>query len=371
MKDVIIIGGGLAGLTNAIQLAKAGLDVLLIEKKAYPTHKVCGEYISNEALPFLKSIGADPEVLNPSNIKNLLVSSPMGSTMKIPLKMGGFGVSRYSLDNYLYSIALSKGVSFELNTFVSDVKFENDNFFVQKSTGDVEEARIVIGSFGKRSNLDRQFQRKFFLMKSPYVAVKYHIQTEFPEDLIALHNFKDGYCGISKVEGERYCLCYMTTRENLRVSGSITEMEQSILSKNPFLKEIFQSSTFLYENPEVINEISFAPKLAVEEHILMSGDAAGMITPLCGNGMAMALHSSKLLSGLILQHYNKASLDRPALENSYRKEWKKLFARRLWVGRTVQRLFGRERLTDLTVKFLNKAKPVSHWIVRQTHGQPF
>lgn len=371
MKDVIIIGGGLAGLVNAIQLADAGLEVLLIEKKVYPFHKVCGEYISNEALPFLKSIGADPAVLNPSKIKRLLVSSPYGAKMEIPLEMGGFGVSRYNLDNYLYSVAHSKGVSFELNTFVTEVVFQAGNFYVRLSSGSVEEARIVIGSFGKRSNLDRQLQRDFFTKKSPYMAVKYHIKTDFPQDLISLHNFKDGYCGISKVEEDRYCLCYMTTRDNLRHAGTIPEMEQTVLSKNPFLKNIFQSSKFLYEKPEVINEISFAPKTAVEDHILMSGDAAGMITPLCGNGMAMALHSSKLLSTLILLHYQKGEFNRALLEREYEAEWKKLFARRLFIGRKIQQLFGRELLTDLTVRFLNNAKPVSKWIVRQTHGSEF
>ena len=69
MRDIVIIGGGLAGLVNSIQLASAGLNVLLIEKRNYPFHRVCGEYISNEALPYLKSIGADPESLNPAKIK--------------------------------------------------------------------------------------------------------------------------------------------------------------------------------------------------------------------------------------------------------------------------------------------------------------
>ena len=58
--DVIIIGGGLAGLTNAIHLSKSKQRVLLIEKNSYPKHKVCGEYISNEVLPYLNSLGIDP-----------------------------------------------------------------------------------------------------------------------------------------------------------------------------------------------------------------------------------------------------------------------------------------------------------------------
>ena len=57
IADVIIIGGGLAGLTNAIHLSKLGKKVLLIEKNEYPKHKVCGEYISNEVLPYLEFLG--------------------------------------------------------------------------------------------------------------------------------------------------------------------------------------------------------------------------------------------------------------------------------------------------------------------------
>ena len=58
--QVIIIGGGLAGLVNAIHLGKKGINVLLIEKNEYPKHKVCGEYISKEVLPYLSYLGIDP-----------------------------------------------------------------------------------------------------------------------------------------------------------------------------------------------------------------------------------------------------------------------------------------------------------------------
>ena len=58
--DVIIVGGGLAGLTNAIHLSKVNQNVLLIEKNSYPKHKVCGEYISNEVIPYLNFLGIDP-----------------------------------------------------------------------------------------------------------------------------------------------------------------------------------------------------------------------------------------------------------------------------------------------------------------------
>jgi flavin-dependent dehydrogenase len=371
MKDIIIIGGGLAGLVNAIRLADAGFEVLVIEKKEYPFHRVCGEYISNEAIPYLKSIGADPMLLGPAEINHLIVSSPSGRTMTLPLELGGIGISRFSLDNFLYTVALSKGVKFNLNTAVTDVKFVNEHHWVMTSEGKVEVANIVIGGFGKRSNLDRQLERKFFKRKSPYIAVKYHILTDFPSNYIALHNFKDGYCGMSKIEGQSYCLCYLTSRNNIKTTGSINGMEEEVLYKNPFLKNIFINSDFLYDQPEVINEISFEPKSIVDQHILMAGDAAGMITPLCGNGMAMAIHSAKILSELIIRNYSRVGFDRPRLEKMYEYEWRKNFEKRLRVGRKIQQLFGKEFLTDFTVRMLNSSKPLGKWIVRQTHGEGF
>ncbi len=148
-------------------------------------------------------------------------------------------------------------------------------------------------------------------------------------------------------------------------------MEEEVLFKNPFLKEVFSNSTFLTEKPEVINEISFEPKAAVENHILMSGDAAGLISPLCGNGMAMAIHSAKIVSGLIIEHYKPNRLNRPALEVAYAKQWASLFARRLWVGRNTQKLFGTS-LSSMALVSISKTYPsITKWIIKQTHGKPF
>lgn len=84
--------------------------------------------------------------------------------------------------------------------------------------------------------------------------------------------------------------------------ASIDVMEREVLYKNPYLKSIFQNSDFLFKRPITINEISFERKTPVYQHILMTGDAAGMITPLCGNGMAIAIHTAKLCAEAVLQH---------------------------------------------------------------------
>ncbi|MBJ6119945.1 NAD(P)/FAD-dependent oxidoreductase [Pontibacter sp. BT310] len=367
---VIVVGGGLAGLTSALFLAQQGIQVLLIEKKAYPFHRVCGEYVSNEVLPYLKSLGADINQLQPARINRFQLTAPSGYSLETSLDLGGFGISRYTLDNYLHQLAEAKGVTFKLNTAVQDVVFRDDSFLLKLGNGQELTATIVIGAYGKRATLDRQLDRHFFAKRSPYIGVKYHVKYDQPKDIIALHNFKDGYAGISAVENDTYCFCYLTTRHNLKEHGTIAAMEQAVLYENPHLHRIFTEAEFLYAQPEVINEISFATKTCIENHMLMCGDAAGMITPLCGNGMAMAIHAGKLAA----EHttlYFKNGHNRQQLVANYSHAWNKHFANRLQLGRTIQHLFGHPVLSEVTIKTLKHLPSALQLLMRQTHGQPF
>ncbi|GAA4306321.1 NAD(P)/FAD-dependent oxidoreductase [Nibribacter koreensis] len=367
--DAVIIGGGLAGLITALQLSGQGKKVVLLEKKQFPFHKVCGEYVSNEVLPYLGQLGINPVRLGAASITQFALTSPKGNVLRTPLDLGGFGISRYTLDHHLYTIALAQGVDVQQAT-VTDVQFSGGQFLVSMTDGQQVQAPIVVGAYGKRSALDRRLDREFFTARSPYLAVKYHVRTQLPKNEITLHNFKDGYAGISAIEEDKFCFCYLTTRQNLKAHGTIVSMENEVLQKNPFLKDIFQNSKFLYPQPEVINEISFAPKTCVENHILMTGDTAGLITPLCGNGMAMAIHSGKLASEQILRFLN-GQQTRQQMEQGYTRQWQRQFGARLKTGRLVQRLFGHPVLSELAVGSLRAMPKVVQFIMRKTHGQPF
>ena len=363
-------GGGLAGLISAICLQRAGIPVTVVEKKIYPFHRVCGEYISNEVVPFLKRMDLYPSDYAPAQINKLHLTSTSGQSASMLLDMGGFGISRYALDEFLYQKALSAGVEFILAKQVSEIKFENE-LFTAKIEGHSElHAGVVIGAFGKRSRLDKSLNRPFINKRSPYIGVKYHIRYDHPSDVIALHNFKDGYCGISMIENNRYNLCYLSARSNLSASENIDEMERQILSKNPHLRDIFANADFLFDKPEVINEISFETKAPVEQHILMCGDAAGMITPLCGNGMAMAIRAAKIVSEEVISYYNEHQ-SRQLMEDNYTQRWKASFQTRLWSGRQIQRLFGSVWASELAVGLAKNVGSVANYLVRQTHGESF
>jgi len=370
LKNVIIAGGGLAGLITGIQLSRAGIPCTLIEKKTYPFHRVCGEYISNETVPFLKSLGIYPEEFSPSILSRFQLSSVNGKSADLKLDLGGFGISRYQFDYFLFEKAKASGVRFILDTEVNSIHFKDDKFQVA-TTNDTLETDLVVGSFGKRSKIDISLNRSFIKKRSPYIGVKYHIYTDHPPDLIALHNFKDGYCGISNIEEGKTNLCYLSHRNNLKKYGNIADMERAVLFKNPVLKSIFANSKFIFEKPETINEISFETKGPVENHIFMAGDAAGMITPLCGNGMAMAIHSSQLLSAHVIRFCTSPDYSRAQLELDYTTSWRRVFEKRLWIGRQIQRLFGSERASNFAVNLARSSKLVANFLVKKTHGDPF
>lgn len=370
-KKIIVVGGGLAGLVTSIHLTREGVPCLVVEKHSYPFHRVCGEYVSNEVVPYLKLLDAYPSELYPARIGQFQLTSTNGKSASLPLDLGGFGISRFRFDHFLFQKAQREGVEFRLDNEVERISFEKDHFILHVR-GEILEADVVIGAFGKRSRIDVQLNRPFLQRRSPYVGVKYHVRLKsFQDDLIALHNFNQGYCGISRVEDDIVNLCYLTHRDSLKVSGSIRALEEAVLFQNPFLKKIFQEAEFLFEKPETINEISFETKTPVHQHVLMAGDAAGMITPLCGNGMAMAIHSAKLLSEQILSYCQDEKCSREQLERNYSKAWTKLFSRRLWVGRHIQRLFGDPWASNLAVNLARNVRPVAKFLVTQTHGTRF
>ncbi|MDQ6609467.1 MAG: NAD(P)/FAD-dependent oxidoreductase [Bacteroidota bacterium] len=371
--DVAIIGGGLAGLAASIQLSKKGYSVILFEKEAYPFHKVCGEYISLESWDFLASLGIPLKELNLPVIDTLHLTSPNGKKFITTLPLGGFGISRYLLDATLAQIAIDSGVHLFQKTKADAVSF-NDDFTIQFS-GQTVKAKVCCAAYGKRSNLDVKWNRSFLQYQSHhlnnYVGIKYHVKTQWKENVIGLHNFKNGYCGISKIESDNYCLCYMTKAENLKASGnSVERMQEEILYQNPHLKKIFTGSEFSSSFPVTISQISFSPKTKVENNVLMLGDAAGMITPLCGNGMSIALHTSKIAT-LIINDFLQQKITRIQMEEQYEHQWQKHFSNRLQIGRTIQSFFGSNLLSNLFVGTFKALPFLASPVIKQTHGKPF
>jgi len=367
--DIVIVGGGLAGLCNAIHLSKFDKKVLLIEKNNYPKHKVCGEYISNEVLPYLEFLNVNPFNFGAVKIDDFQLSTTKNKVITAKLPLGGFGISRYTLDFELYKKAKENGVEI-LQDQVININFKKDVFTVETKENNSFTSKICIGAFGKRSLLDIKFERDFIKKKSPYLGVKIHVKGNFPKNKVALHNFKGGYCGVSKVENDVINLCYITNFSSFKKHKNITDFQENVVFKNTFLKEMFQNASPIWKQPLSISQISFEPKKPVENHIIMSGDAAGMIHPLCGNGMSMAIQSAQIASKLILNYLNDKLESRKQFENLYITQWNKQFNWRLKAGHFIAMLFRKDKIASFLLSILKRMPFLLPLIIKQTHGKP-
>lgn len=366
--EVVIIGGGLAGLCNAIHLTKHHKKVLLIEKNKYPKHKVCGEYISNEVLPYLQFLEVDPFDFGAVNINQFLLSTTKNKVIKAKLPLGGFGISRYTLDLALYKKALKNGV-IVVEDSATNIEFSSNEFKIKTKENGTFRGKICIGAFGKRSILDVQLNRNFIKEKSPYLGVKIHVSGKHPENLVALHNFKGGYCGVSKVENNAINLCYISSFSAFKEFKNIAEFQEKVVYKNKFLKEMYLKGRPLFTQPLSISQISFKQKKPVEKNVLMCGDSAGMIHPLCGNGMSMAIQSSQLVAPLVLQFLD-GKIKRSFLEKKYTTLWNKQFKWRLKAGHFIAMLFRKQKITNFLLNILRQFPFLIPIIIKQTHGKP-
>jgi flavin-dependent dehydrogenase len=362
--DCAIIGGGIAGLCLSVLLARKNFSVILFEKHRYPFHKVCGEYVSNESRPFFTELGLEIDKWNLPQINTIGISSLRGFTLESGLKMGGFGLSRFKLDEELFLLAENSGVTVFQECKVNKI----DDRFVDTAKGRFE-AKLVCAAFGKSSpnfmpekNESRQLN---------YIGVKYHVRYDMPENRIELHNFEKGYCGISKIEADRYCLCYLSDSENLRRAGnSIPAMEEKFLFKNPQLRKIFTGSEFLFSKPVTISNISFDMRRTSYNEVICLGDAAGCISPLTGNGMSMAARTAQLLSRHI-ENYFRTHHDLQRLLKDYQLDWELNFKSRIKRGKNLQSLFGKDLGSHLALKALSKMGKLKTTLIESTHGDYF
>ena len=144
--DFLIIGGGVAGLSVANRLVDLDEKPVLIEALDYPSHKVCGEFISPEALPYLEDWGIIPEC----RINNIKIYSD-SSNLDFDFPIHAAGMSRFQLDALLAERAKKNGAIILTNTRVLDLNplvIDSETFYLATlSNGQTLRAKnIFLGS---------------------------------------------------------------------------------------------------------------------------------------------------------------------------------------------------------------------------------
>lgn len=351
-KQLIIIGGGLGGLSLSILLARAGWQVTVLEKGTYPRQKVCGEYISKESAPFLSRLGIDLVKAGAVSIDTFELTNPISKPITTKLQKGAWGISRYTLDAMLYEKALEVGVCVETGVKVSQVEcLAGGGYSVRTSTGTLYNTPWLVGGFGRISGL--QPNRN----KGRFFGVKYHVESGPKPNRIEIHVFSGGYCGVSAVGEGAYNLCFIGRSSDLKLcKGDLDTYMKEFMYGNPWLKERLESKKRF--DPIKTAKIDMGVQSAMSLGYPLLGDAAGFIPPLTGNGMSLAFRSAQVLYTSIRELENSRLPDNITLLKANQAYIQNYVAKRIRRGIFLQNvLFSDSRIAFPIVFPLLKHTP--------------
>jgi flavin-dependent dehydrogenase len=379
--DVAVVGGGPAGSSAAIHLALAGARVVLLEARAYPHPKLCGEFLSPECAGLLEQLGLGPalRLLGPALIETAHLSAPDGAAWQSRLPGRALGLTRRALDAALAQRAAALGVEVRTGVAVTRIEGGLAHGFKLRASGAGEpaaQARAVIAAHGRRGALDQALGRRFLQRPQPFVALKTHFAGPPLNGRIELHGFPGGYCGFSEVErgtapaGRAANLCLLAHESVFkRVGGPgparVPAFIRWMRAQNPRLEAWLAQATALDEPWLSIAQVPFGPKRPVVNEILMAGDAAGLITPLAGDGIAMALRGGQMAAARVLE-FLTGRQSASELCQGYARDWRRQFAGRVRLGRLLQIFMLRPRLLGWGLRLLSAAPAMGDYLVMHT-----
>jgi flavin-dependent dehydrogenase len=343
--EAAIIGGGPAGSSTAINLAKNGFNVCLFEKKVFPRETICGEFLSKEVIENLKELNLFEKFksLNPNEINSFRFINSNSKDITASFSFNAYSLKRSTFDNFLLNQAREFGVTIfhpvEVKKITNLKKSFNLDFDISNKRESLE-VKNVIAAYGKQNILDKQLKRNFINERSKLAGIKFHIEEKyfnnFNKNEIQIYSGEQIYCGINAVNDNTITLCFLENRNNYFNPSKhhLTELfNDNIKFKNLFktnLQNVIGDSE-LYG----IGNIYFGKRNIIENGVYMAGDAASIIAPLAGDGIGMAFETAGLLSNILLEE-KQLNINSGISKQKYIIEWNKLFQRRLFIAKLIQ-----------------------------------
>lgn len=352
--DVIIIGGGPAGSMAGICLSRAGINTAVIERKNFPRETLCGEFLSKEVTESLINLNLFEkfQALSPNRINTFQLVTE-DKIIESKLSFEGYSLKRSILDNFLLNEAANSGAIIFQPAEVKEVTRDHEYFSVQIDSKE-DALRLsslyVLGAFGKSNILDKKLNREFSRIRSPYNGIKFHLSKELfsniEDSCIYIFTGDSIYCGINSVSGEEVTVCFLDKR--VQWGGSSLINFESLIEHNKYLSRLFNHRIPDFRKSEIYGagNIYFGDKELIKDGIFMVGDAARVIAPLAGDGIGMALQSSRIISDIIIDYRHKKK-ELSEIEHIYKSRWKKYFNRRTRIALLTQNIILRRRFLNM------------------------
>lgn len=296
---VVVAGGGLAGSSAAITLAKAGVDVTLFERETLPVHKICGEFLSAEAQTYLEQLGLNIAALGGAATSQLrLVRGNQEITTALPFQ--GLGLSRFTLDEALLNHAAACGAAV-LRGHAIQGGTSGDRLALDVKNYGVIHPKTLFLATGKH---ELRGMKRAFAAPNDLIGFKTYFRLT-PQARSALNRysdpilFQDGYAGLQLVEGGLVNLCLLISRARVkRVGSKWASLFDDLLKCCPCLARRLAGATEVLQQPLAIYRVpygfTYQPRNTDPPQIFRLGDQAGVIHSFTGDGMSIALHSAAL-----------------------------------------------------------------------------
>jgi flavin-dependent dehydrogenase len=343
--DAVVIGAGPGGSAAACALAAAGWETVILERRAAPRPKVCGEFLSPEAGATLRELGLMDAVsgLAPVRIGRVRLSAAGGEPLEVPLPAPAYGVGRRELDEALLEGARRAGAQVRAGTRATGIRREGGMYAVEARGSGGEEtirARVVIGAWGAGARSAFADPRAARRPASRLLGVKVHLEGAPFEPVTELYAFRGGYLGLSPVPGGRInAAALLDPRAFGGGLSSAMDWIAAAADRHPDLGRRLAGARPMPGTGAAVSPVRPDARPLAWAGCPLVGDAALRIPPLCGDGMSIALRSGLVCARLADRHLRGGMT-----EEAWRREYGRFFRREcagaLRLGRLLQTAFG-------------------------------
>lgn len=313
--DVVVIGAGPAGAMAAYAIARSGVQVLLVDRAAFPRTKVCGCCVNARALDLLEryELRERIETLRPHRYSSFRVASA-GVQAALPLP-GGFSVARDTFDLALVEGAVAAGAEFRDRTTASVVPCADGSAVPEPQGHHAQHTRlprvqlttegrppaavsckVLIVADGLGGTVARALAGGEHVTSASHIGAGTVVDdapTAWCEDhCINMAVGRDGYVGMVRLEDDRWNIAaalHPQSVKDARAVGAIIArvLNDAGLPSSPLLERAVWRGTV---------PLSRRPNRVAAERTFFIGDAAGYVEPFTGDGIASALESGALVA---------------------------------------------------------------------------
>ena len=303
---VLVIGGGLAGAGLAVTLASAGRRVTLIERESRPHHKVCGEFVSTEAMLYLRDLGLDLESLGAVAVDRIcMFAGERSVTTRLPFP--ALSLSRHVLDDALLRQASACGAEVVRGHKVVGIEQDGRLWRAILDDGSALSAPEIFLATGKH---DLRGWKRPPGTQNDLIGFKLHWrltddQTQALRSAVELFLFPGGYAGLELIENGIANLCLVVRKREFFALGQGWETFFASLLKNcPHLRRRLTDAQPCWPRPLAISAMPYGFVQRRTDGLWRLGDQAACIPSFSGDGMSIALHSARLAAQYFLQGYD-------------------------------------------------------------------